>query len=247
MQLLGAPAYRRHPVALRRVVPEIVVEQPFESRQRIFVDVAARGELPFVEPDAVIEQQLDVRDDQRPAVLVDGVLQFARDVLQAVDHDMPLLFREVQRLVGFVGEEGVAVDAASERRAADQVGVEQQRPAFGLENLAVILDADHLSRGRENERPFLVVVVVAPVAQVAAFDIFQEDAVEPVQAARVTHARAFRHVDDADQRVQGFDSHQFVILVHMIQPCDLFHSCSGLFDTKLVFFSSLAAPAAADR
>ena len=63
----------------------------------------------------------------------------------------------------------------------------------------------------------------------------------------MTHARAFRHVDDADQRVQGFDSHQFVILVHMIQPCDLFHSCSGLFDTKLVFFSSLAAPAAADR
>lgn len=28
VQLLGAPAYRRHPVALRRVVPEIVVEQP---------------------------------------------------------------------------------------------------------------------------------------------------------------------------------------------------------------------------
>ena len=80
--------------------------------------------------------------------------------------------------------------------------------------------------------------IANPVAQVAAFDIFQEDAVEPVQAARVTHARAFRHVDDADQRVQGFDSHQFVILVHMIQPCDLFHSCSGLFDTKLVFFSS---------
>ncbi len=183
----------------------------------------------------------------RPAVLVDGVLQFARDVLQAVDHYVPLLLREVQGLVGFVRKEGVSADVAPERRAADQVGVEQQRPAFGLENLAVILDADHLSRGRENERPFLVVVVVAPVAQVAAFDIFQEDAVEPVQTARVTGRGHFDMSMTLTSGCRVSMSHQFVVLVDVIQPCDLFHSCSGLFDTKLVFFSSLAAPAAADR
>ena len=35
---------------------------------------------------------------------------YKRQVLQAVDHYVPLLLREVQRFVGFVGEEGVAAD-----------------------------------------------------------------------------------------------------------------------------------------
>ena len=248
VQLFRAPAYRRHPVALGRVAFEIVVQQPFEPGQRVFVDLAARDELPLVEAYAVVEQQFDVRDDQPSAVLVDGMVQFARYVLQAFEHHEPLLLREMQGLVGFVRKEGVFVHAASERRAPDQVGVEQQRPAFGLKHLAVVLDADHLPRCDEYERSLLIVVIVASVAHVAAFDVFQEDAVESVHAPGVPGLRAFRKVDDADQRMERLLPHHFVVLVDVLHFYDLVHMLRLLLSvTKLMLFSMPAAPSRPNR
>ena len=219
MQLLGAPAHRRHAVPLGAVSCEIVAQQTLESGQHVAVDVVARDELPFVKPCAVIQQQLDVRDDQRAAVFVDRVFQLRLDVLQAVHHDLALLLRKVQGLVHLVGEERVARDVAPERGAAQQVGMEQQRPAFGR-NLRLILHLhlDHLSRSHEYERSLLIVVVVTSVAQIAALHVLEENGVKSEAVAVMAGRNGFRlrKVDDAHQRMLRLHAARFVVLEDVV-------------------------------
>ena len=138
----------------------------------------ARDELPLVEAQAVVQQHLDVDGYQPPAVAVDGVLELVADFPQRVDDQLAFAFRKVQRLVHLVREEGVLLHVAGQRRAADEVGVEDQRPPLGLELFAVVLHADDLSRCQTDERPLLIVVVVAAVEQVAALHLLEKDGVE---------------------------------------------------------------------
>ena len=243
MQLFGAPAHRRHAVLLGAVSCEIVAQQAFESGQHVAVDVVARDELPFVEPRAVIQQQLDVRDDQRAAVFVDRVFQFRLDVQQAVQHDLAFLLREVQGFVHLVGEKRVARDVAPERRAAQQVGMEQQRPAFGLVGLPVVFVADDLPRGQEDERALLVVVIVASVAQVAALHLLEKYGIKAVDLPFEAGGAAFRKVDDAHQRMQRLHAARFVeledvvVFNHRVHVLNSFvcHKINRIFDTCSAF------------
>ena len=172
---------------------------------------------------AVVEQHLDVVDDERAAVLVGGLLQLAADVPKAVDDRVPLLLRKVQRLAHFVGEEGVAADVAPELRAAQQVGMEEQRPPLGLELHAPVVDADALPRCQADERPLLIVVGAASVGQVAAPYLLEEDGVEAEAEADVLRHPALREVDDADLRVERLHVQQVVVLPDLIQAHDLIH------------------------
>lgn len=54
---------------------DIVSEQAIELLHHGVVDLLTGDKLAVVEPQAVVEQQLDVRDDQFPRVVVDGTLQ----------------------------------------------------------------------------------------------------------------------------------------------------------------------------
>ena len=175
-------------------------------------------------------------------MFVDGVIQLREDVLQAVHHHVPLLLREVQGFAHLVGEERVTADIASERRSAQQVGMEQQGPAFGLIGLAVVLVADDLPRGQEHERSLLIVVVIASVAQVAAFHLFEVDRVKPVDLPFVTGRTALREVDDADQRVQRLDAARFVVLEDVVVFDDVAHIPDGFVRHKVITFFLVPNP-----
>ena len=152
-------------------------------------------------------------------MFVDRVFQLRLDVLQAVHHDLALLLRKVQGLVHLVGEERVARDVAPERGAAQQVGMEQQRPAFGR-NLRLILHLhlDHLSRSHEYERSLLIVVVVTSVAQIAALHVLEENGVKSEAVAVMAGRNGFRlrKVDDAHQRMLRLHAARFVVLEDVV-------------------------------
>ena len=200
------------------------MQQILEARQYIAVrDRTAGDELPIVETHAVVEQHFDIVDYQCAAMLVGRVFQFAADVLQTIDDRVALLFREMQRFVHLIGEEGVSVHVASERGAVQQVGMEQQRPPFGLELHAAVVDADTLSGGQTHERSLLVVVGAAAVADVAAFHLFEKNGVESEAVAHVFDGAALREIDDVHQRVRCRDVQQVVVLTDMVQFDDGLH------------------------
>lgn len=102
---------------------------------------------------------------------------------------------------------------------AQQVGMEQQRPAFGR-NLRLILHLhlDHLPRSHEYERSLLIVVVVTSVAQIAALHVLEENGVKSEAVAVMAGRNGFRlrKVDDAHQRMQRLHAARFVVLEDVV-------------------------------
>ena len=64
--------------------------------------------------------------NQAAAVLVDRMFQFRCDLVQTVGDDPTFLQRQMQGFVGLVGKELIVPDLLPERRAPDQIGMEQQ-------------------------------------------------------------------------------------------------------------------------
>lgn len=97
-ELVGTILHRRLPLAsLWGGIP--IVEQLLEAGEYVAVYIFAGYELAVIETHAMVEQQFDIVDNQRLAVLVDGMRQFMPYVLHAEQHRCPLAVRKVQRLV----------------------------------------------------------------------------------------------------------------------------------------------------
>ena len=223
MELPGAVFHRWQTLDPGLLRGEIVVEQTFETDQNVAVDTSARDELPFVEAHAIIEQQLDVGRYEPLGVLVDGVLGLGAYLVQAVDDDLPLLLREVERLVGLVGKERIVAHAAPERRSADQIGMEDERPSLGLEQFAVVLHAGHLPGRDADDGALLVVVILAAVDHIAALHVLEEQGIETERVTVAADHAGLRQVDDRDQRMERLDAHQFVVLENMFEMLDRIH------------------------
>ena len=159
-------------------------------------------------------------------MFIDPPGQFQFYILQAIDYNLPLLFRQVESLIYFIGEEIIILYIASECRPPNQIRMKQQRPPFRLYHLSVIRHTNHLARPRENHRTFLVIIIITPVLQVAAFYLFQEDCIKAVTHPGTFYARYFREVDHANQRVQRFLPYPVIILADMIHFFYFSHSLS---------------------
>lgn len=118
-------------------VVEVIVEQAFKRCEDVAVLVVVSDELTVVEARAVVEERLDAVRDEVLAVAVYRVAQLILNFAEAVYDDLPFLRAEVQSLVHFVGEERVFAHRPSERRVAQQVRMEHQQVAVGLEFRAV--------------------------------------------------------------------------------------------------------------
>jgi len=94
----------------------------------------------------VLQHLLYLRGDDAQGVLVFVLLQFLAHLFQDADDALPLFGRHQQCLAGVVGEEVVVGDAAPQFRVPQQFGVEEQRPALGLDFLARVGLAANLSR-----------------------------------------------------------------------------------------------------
>ena len=124
MQLFGAPSYGRGADALRLVGRKIAIEQFFEVYQNILVRLLAGVKLTVVESSAIVQQQLNERCDDGIAMVVGVKVDFSIYLLHAVDEGITLLLRYMQCLVGFVREEGVVLDVATELGTTQQFWTE---------------------------------------------------------------------------------------------------------------------------
>ena len=100
--------------------------------------------------------------------------------------------------------------------------MKEQSPAFGLEYLPCVDEADDLAGGYGHDGALLIVVVLAAVHDVAALDLLQEYGVEAEDLAAVVHRAAFREVDHTDKRIECLDSHCAVVFADSRKGCDFF-------------------------
>ena len=156
-------------------------------------------------------------------MLVDGVPQLHFDLFQAVEHDRPLLFRQVQCFVGFVREEGVFPDFPSERCAADEIGMKQQ--SDGLRgNTFDIGIADGLSRSDADHGLVVEIIPRLPVVDSAAPRLLEENRIESHRHPVVSLTFGRVEPDHAHQRVAGLESEEFVVAVDRIDLQNFVHT-----------------------
>lgn len=112
--------------------------------------------------------------NQAAAVLVDRMFQFRCDLVQTVGDDPTFLQRQMQGLVGLVGKELIVPDLLPERRAPDQIGMEQQALRGGRLHSRGVVQTDDLAGSERYDRALLIVVPAASVGQFAAYFLFEE-------------------------------------------------------------------------
>ena len=144
----------------------------------IVVQFLARDELAFVETHAVVEQDLDVRDDQRLREFVGRMLEFAGYLAHVVLYDQPLVNREVQGLIGGIGEEGVLPYLLRQRSAVQEIKVEQQGVGFGHGAALYALDADGPPGSEAYHSLVIVIILGLSIIDGAAHGLLQEEGVE---------------------------------------------------------------------
>ena len=221
----GEVLHRGQSVQLRHSGIPVVVQQPLETHKHVVVQFLARDELAFVETHAVVEQDLDVRNDKGLGELVDRMLEFAGNLSHVILYDQPFVDRQVQGLIGCIGEEGVLPYLLGQRGAVQEIGVEQQGVGFRHGAALDALDADGLPRGEAYHGLVVVVVLRLSIIDGAAHGLFQEEGVKAESHPVFAFGRlAFRTVemDDADQRVLGAESEKPVILFDGVRLDD-FH------------------------
>ena len=201
-----------------------------ETGHNVAVHFVARDELAVVVAHAVVQQQSDGIGDEPLRVLIYGMLQLLLDAVEQVADDALLTLREVQGLALVVVEERVVIDAASQLRAEEQVRMEQQS-ARGWHGLRLVpFHLYHLSWLEAYDGSFLVVVLLASVADGAALALLQEQRIEAVVQPRVVHVnQRLRVVHHRHQRVQRLPSVQFVVRINAVYLDDSFcHITSDL-------------------
>lgn len=215
----GGQSFPLSPVAC-----EIVVKQSLELGEHVLVHLFTGDELTVVEAHAVVEQQLDVATYQGLGVPVDGPLYLDADLFQAVSVDFLLPLRKVERLLGVVGEEAVALDFPAQCGSADEVGMEKQTEGIGLV-VGAVLHMDGLSRGEARHGALLIVVGLPSVGDVATIGLFQEKGVDTIVECRLTgnDVLCLGHVDHSHERMEGLEAVELVVGVHIVNLDNLFH------------------------
>jgi len=152
--------------------------------------------------------------------------------LEQVDQRLPLLVGHEQCLARVVGEIGVASHAAPQVGAPQKLGVEEQRPALGVNLLALVGLAAYLSRCHTHQRMPIEHILHLPIRQVLERLIGQEHAIHVIVVERVTAVLQLIVVDDRDERVQHRSTYIAGIVVDLMYLEYLLHICLaklGLF------------------
>ena len=126
----------------------------------------------------------------------------------------------MQRLCRRVAEKRIVLDALPQRRAPYKVGMEKQSASFRLES-RLHIDFDHLSRSETCDRAFLIVVGLAPVADVAAARLLQKQGIYAVIHCEMGGKTCgVGKVDNSHQRMACFQSEQTVVTVYRVDLKD---------------------------
>lgn len=83
----------------------------------------------------------------------------------------------MQGFIGRIAKEAVVMEVTGQGSAFDGIRVKDEGMPLWLERSRTVFDIDHLSGTDEDEGTFLVVVVVAAVAEVTAFEIFEKNGI----------------------------------------------------------------------
>lgn len=97
-------------------------------------------------------------------------------------------------------------------------------PTLHSEDFPRVVFSCNLARADEYECPLLIVVLMTPINQIAAFDLLQENKVETVPFAHMFEFFVyFREIDRTDQRVKGFDAQKCIILMDCVKVQNCSH------------------------
>ena len=156
-----------------------------------------------------LQQLLYLRGDNAQGVLVLLLLQFVANLFQDADDALPLFGRHEQGLAGVVGEESgehqlsmVVGDAATQLRVPQQFGVEEQRPALGMDFLARVGLAANLSRRHAHQGMLVERVAYLSVGKFLQFLVANEQGIDIVVVQRVAAVLQLVVVNHRDERVQ---------------------------------------------
>ena len=194
-----------------------------EASEDIAIDSFTCGELAVVKTEAVVEQDFDIGSDDAAAVLVDAVVQFLLYLSEAVEDGLAFTVGHMQGFVYFVGEERVFLHFAGKACAAQQVGVEQQAVAFGIGRFTAIVNPSHLSGSYKYQRAFLIIVLAAPVSQLAVYLLFQVNAIEAVKFLFMLQDLDIFEIYERDQRIERFNPQELIVIVDAADIYDVAH------------------------
>ena len=108
------------------VVYKVLAELLLEGQEHLAVHLVSRDELAIVVAQAVVEHQGNSVCDESLRVFVDGVLHLCLNLIHQCHDDRALCLRQMQRLVITVIEKRIVLYLLAQRRAVEQVGMEQQ-------------------------------------------------------------------------------------------------------------------------
>src|SRR5205823_9240249 len=94
---------------------------------------------------------------------------------------------------------------------------------FRLIRLSVAVHACHLSRGKENQRSFLVIISMPTIHQITAFYIFQKDGVETEIHTGTLSWGCLRQVNHTYQRVECFIVVESIVIIDCFKPSHAIH------------------------
>ena len=155
---------------------------------------------------------------------VNRMIQLHLYLLQTVQKNAPLFFRQMKGFVRTVGEERIMFDFLSQRCSFYQVGMEQQ--ATGIQGCSLLQRCfDNLPRRKAGHRAFLIVVSLPAIADISTTGLFQKQGIHAVvQDKMFGMTRSLRQVDHTDKRMQCFQSEQIVVLLYILQFNYIFHN-----------------------
>lgn len=107
--------------------------------------------------------------------------------------------------------------------------MEQEGIALYPEIFPVVIIAQHLAGRYEDKSSLLVIIIMPSVPQVSAFQVLQENGIEPVSLADMPQRRDPGKINDADQRVQRFLPQKGVVVPYGIHVQNNAHALSLLF------------------
>ena len=219
---VGKIFHRRSALGGRHAGVEIVVEQHLEFAQRAVVQLLAGYKLPLVEAHAIVEHHLDVGDDKRLRELVDRMLQLPLYLAHIVLQDYPLLRREVKRLVGGVGEEGILLNLLSQRGAEQKIGMEQQPYRLRQRTLLHPVHSHRLPRRETHHGVVVEVVSGFTIIDYTPRGLLDEEGVESEMDAMVRLVHSLVEMHDAHQGMARLKSEISVVFLNAVGFVD-FH------------------------
>jgi hypothetical protein len=208
---------------------KIFLQDLLEAVQDLMIGDFAGEELAVIEPFGIVEQCIYLGNDDALAEFVDIRLVFLVDRLDDTRDGGFLFWGKEQRFIHRIVKKFVVPDRFGQGGIPEEVGMDQQHPTRLIDGFAaVVLDPEYLTRRDKEHDPFIEVIFLLPVPELAAEIAFQGDVViveHQIQRFFPTGMPDVFDIDHADKRMLGFGQlPELMEFGNVLYPMDLVHT-----------------------